>query len=218
MINFSRTMNLSFWFSWSLSIVMILSSAISTRETNTFLSLSISEKKADTLFFLINFFIVNNRFFNIFIVFFKSSKTIESWMTFVAILIIFFAKAKTFEYIFFLNCASSLLIRINSKNKNAIKVDESSLWKEKEEETTKVERIYRLLKLTKEKSRRFKTSNIIEFENSATEFSKASEKISKIRETILIIFFIEIVVFFLNWLLVFFFLKLILSKLRQKSI
>ena len=101
MIDFSRTMNLFFWFSWSLSIVMTLSSAISAKKTNDFLSLSISEKRANILFSLINFFIVNNRFFNIFIAFFKSSKTIESWVTFVAILIIFFAKAETFEYIFF---------------------------------------------------------------------------------------------------------------------
>ena len=149
MIDFSRTMNLSFWFSWSLSIVITLSSAILAKETNAFLSLFIFEKKVITFLLFINSFIVNNRFFNIFIAFFKSSKTIESWVTFVAILTIFFAKAKTFEYIFFLNCASSLLIRINSKDRNAIKVDKSFLWKEKKEETTKVEKICRLLKSTK---------------------------------------------------------------------
>ena len=127
MIDFSRTMNLSFWFSWSFSIVTILSSTISAKETNVFLSLFIFEKRVIILSFFINFFIVNNRFFNIFIAFLKSSKTIESWITFFAILTIFFAKAETFEYIFFLNFARFLLIRINSKNRNAIWDDVSSL-------------------------------------------------------------------------------------------
>ena len=177
---------------------MIFSSAISAKEINVFLSLFIFEKRVIILSLFINFFIVNNRFFNIFIALFKSSKTIESWMTFVAILIIFFAKTEIFEYIFFLNCASFLLIRINSKNRNAIRVDELSLWKEKKEETTKVERIWRLLKSTNEKSKRFRASDMTKFENSvtATEFSRANEKISRIKETILTIFFIEIIIFF----------------------
>ena len=218
MIHFSRTMNLSFWFSWSFSIVTIFSSAISAKETNAFLSLFIFEKRVITLLFFINFFIVNNRFFNTFIAFFKSSKTIESWMTFVAILTIFFARSKTFECIFFLNCAKFLLMRINSKDKNAIWDDVSSRWKEKKK-TTKDERICCLLKSTKEKSKRFNALNITRFENSiaATKFSKTNEKISK-SKTILIIFFIEIIIFFLNWLLIFFFLRLILSKFRQKHI
>ena len=206
MIDFSRTMNLFFWFSWSLSIVMILSSAISAKETNAFFSLFIFEKKVIILSFLINFFIVNNRSFNTFIVFLKSSKTIESWVTFVAILIIFFAKAETFEYIFFLNCASSLLIRINSKNRNAIRVDESSLWKEKKEETTKVERICRLLlKSTSEESKRFRASDITEFKNSvaATELSKTKKEVSRIKESVLIVFFIDLIVFFFDWLIFF---------------
>ena len=219
MINLSRTINLSFWFSWSLSIVMILSSAISAKETNAFLSLFIFEKRVIILSFFINSFVVNNRFFNIFIVFLKSSKTIESWITFFATLTIFFAKEKTFENIFFLNYARFLLIRINSKNRNAIWNDVSFRWKEKEKKTTKDERICRLLKSTKKKSKRFSASDITRFENSiaATELSKANEKVSKIR-TILIIFFIEIIIFFLNWLLIFFFLRLILSKFRQKHI
>ena len=181
MIDFSRTMNLSFWFSWSLSIVIILSSAISVKETNASLSLFIFEKKVIILSFFINFFIVNNRFFNTFIAFLKSSKTIENWITFFATLIIFFAKKEIFENIFFLNCAKFLLIRINSKNKNAIKIDESFLWKEKEEKTTKIEKICRLLKSTKKKSKRFKTSNITEFKNSvaATELSKMKKKFRK---------------------------------------
>ena len=90
--------------------------------------------------------------------------------------------------------------------------------KRKKEETTKIERICRLLRSTKEKSKRFKASNIIEFENSTTEFSKTSEEVLEIKKTILIIFFIEIIIFFLNWLFVFFFLRLVLSKLRQKFI
>ena len=205
MIDFSRTMNLSFWFSWSLSIVMILSSTISARKTNTFLSLSISEKKADILSSFINFFIVNNRFFNIFIAFFKSSKTIESWITFFATLTIFFAKAETFEYIFFLNFARFLLIRINSRDRNAIWNDVSFLWKKEEEKTTKVKRICRLLKSTKEKSKRFKASDITGFKNSvaATEFSKTKREISRITETVLIIFFIDLIVFFFDWMIFF---------------
>ena len=131
MIDFSRTMNLSFWFSWSFSIVTIFSSAISAKETNAFLSLFIFEKRVIILSFFINFFIVNNRFFNIFIVFLKSSKTIESWVTFVAIFATFFSRAEKFEYIFSLKCANFLLIRINSKDRNAIKDDDSSLWKKK---------------------------------------------------------------------------------------
>ena len=205
MIDFSRTMNLSFWFSWSFSIVTIFSSAISAKETNAFLSLFIFEKRVIILSFFINFFIVNNRFFNIFIAFLKSSKIIESWITFFAILIIFFAKEKTFENIFFLNCARFLLIRINSKNKNAIWNDVSFLWKEKEEKTTKIERICRLLKSTKKKSKRFKASNITKFKNSvaATEFSKTKKKISKITKTVLIIFFIDLIVFFFDWMIFF---------------
>ena len=205
MLDLSRTINLSFWFSWSFSIVTILSSAISTKKTNAFLSLFIFEKKIIIFSFFIKFFIVNNRFFNIFIAFFKSSKTIENWITFFAILTIFFAKAKTFEYIFFLNFARFLLIRINSKNKNAIKVDVSFLWKEKEKKTTKIEKNCRLLKSTKKKSKRFKASNITEFKNSiaATEFSKTKKKISKITETILIIFFIDLIVFFFDWMIFF---------------
>ena len=131
----------------------------------------------------------------------------------------FFRESRNFRVHFFLNCANSLLIRINSKNKNAIKVDESFLWKKKKKETTKVEKICRLLKSTNEESKRFRASDMTEFENSvtATELSKANERISKIK-TILIIFFIEIIIFFLNWLLIFFFLRLILSKLWQKHI
>ena len=203
MIDFSRTMNLFFWFSWSFSIVTTLSSAISAKETYAFLSLFIFEEKIITFSFFIKFFIVNNRFFNTFIAFLKSSKTIESWVTFFATLIIFFAKAEIFEYIFFLNFAKSLLIRINSKDRNAIKVDVSSLWKEKKEETTKIERICRLLRSTKKKSKRFKASNIIEFENSATEFFETKKKISRITETVLIIFFIDLIVFFFDWMIFF---------------
>ena len=219
MIDLSRTMNLFFWFSWSLSIVMIFSSAISTRRTNIFLSLFISEKKVNILSFFINFFIVNNRFFNIFIAFFKSSKAIKSWMTFVAILTIFFARAETFENIFFLNCANFLLIQINSKKK-AIKNDNSSLWKERDEKTTKNEKTYRLLKSTRKESKDFCASDITKFENSitATEFFETNERISEIRETILTIFFIEMIIFFLSWLLIFFFLRLILLKLRKRHI
>ena len=194
MIDLSRTINLFFWFSWLFSIVTIFSSAI---------SLFIFEKRVITFSSFIKFFIVNNRSFNIFIVFLKSSKTIENWITFFAILTIFFAKAETFEYIFFLNFARSLLIRINSKNKNAIKVDVSFLWKEKEEKTTKVEKICRLLKSTKEKSKRFKALDIIEFENSATEFFEAKKKVSKITETVLTIFFIDLIVFFFDWMIFF---------------
>ena len=230
MIDFSRTMNLFFWFSWSFSIVMTLSSTISARKTNTFFSLFISKKRVNTLSFLINFFIVNNRFFNTFIAFFKSSKTIESWMTFVAILTIFFAKAETFENIFFLNCANFLLIRINSKERKAIKNDDSSLWKKRIEKTTKDERICRLLKSTNEKSKRFRASNMIKFENSvtATEFSKTNEKVSRIKKTVLTIFFIDLIidliVFFFDWM-IFFCLRLILltaakatSKFEQFAI
>ena len=131
----------------------------------------------------------------------------EMKSTFWAItLIIFFAKSEIFECIFFLNCARFLFVRINSRNRNAIWNDVSFRWKKKEEKTTKNEKICRLLKSTKEKSKRFNASNITKFENSiaTTEFSKTSEKISKIK-TILTIFFIEIIVFFLNWLLIFFF-------------
>ena len=196
---------------------MTLSSAISAKETNAFLSLFISKKKVNILSFFINFFIVNNQFFNIFIIFFKSSKTIESWITFVAILITFFSKAKNFENIFFLKCANSLLIWINSKDKKTIKDDDSFLWKKREKKTTKNEKICRLLlKSTKKESKRFKALNIIEFENSvtATEFSKTNERISKIKKTVLIIFFIDLIidliVFFFDWM-IFFCLKLILS-------
>ena len=176
-------------------------------------------EESKQFFSFINFFIVNNRFFNIFIAFFKSSKAIESWMTFVAILTIFFARSKTFECIFFLNCARFLLMRINSRNRDAIWDDVSFRWKERKEKTTKDEKICRLLKSTKEKSKRFSASDITRFENSiaATELSKANEKVSKIR-TILIIFFIEIIIFFLNWLLIFFFLRLVLSKFWKKHI
>ena len=214
MIDFSRTMNLSFWFSWSLSIVTILLSAISAKEAYAFLSLFIFEKRIITLSFFIKFFIVNNRFFNIFIAFLKSSKTIESWITFFAILTIFFAKAETFEYIFFLNFARFLLIRINSKDRNAIKVDVSFLWKEKKEETTKIERICRLLKSTKEKSKRFRASNIIEFENSATKLFETKREISRITETVLTIFFIDLIVFFFDWM-IFFIATKATSKLEQ---
>ena len=110
---------------------MTLSSTISAKETNAFLWLFISEKRVNILSSFINFFIVNNRFFNIFIAFLKSSKAIESWVTFVAIFAIFFSKAKRFKYIFFLKCANSLLIRIYSKDKNAIKNDDSFRWKER---------------------------------------------------------------------------------------
>ena len=188
---------LFFWFSWSFSIVITLSSAISAKETNVFFSLSIFEEKVNTFSFFINFFIVNKRFFNIFIVFFKSSKTIESWITFFVTLIIFFAKAETFEYIFFLKRARFLLMQINSKNRNAIKNVESFLWKKKKEETTKVERICRLLRSTKRKSKRFRASNITEFKNSVAATKLAKEKISKIKKTILTIFFIDLIVFFL---------------------
>ena len=116
---------------------MILSSAISAKETNAFLSLFIFEKRVIILSFFINSFVVNNRFFNIFIVFLKSSKTMKSWITFLTILTIFFAKEKTFEYIFFLNCARFLLIRINSKDKNAIWDDISSRWKKKKKKRRK---------------------------------------------------------------------------------
>ena len=216
MIDLSRTMNLSFWFLWSLSIVTTFSSAISAKETNAFLSLFIFEKRVIILSSFINFFVVNNRFFNTFIVLFKSSKTIESWITFFANLIIFFAKEKTFENIFFLNCARFLLIRINSKDRNAIWDDVSSLWKEEEEKTTKIERICRLLKSTKEESKRFKASDITEFKNSvaATEFSKAKKKISRITETILIIFFIDLIVFFFDWM-IFFIATKATSKFEQ---
>ena len=204
MIDFSRTMNLFFWFSWSLSIVTILSSTISAKETNAFLSLFIFEEKVIIFSSFINFFVVNNRFFNIFIVFLKSSKAIESWITFFANLTIFFAKEEIFENIFFLNCARSLLIRINSKNRDAIWDDVSSLWKE-EEKTTKVERTCRLLKSTKRKSKRFRTSDIIEFKNSvaATELSRAKKEISRITETVLTIFFIDLIVFFFDWMIFF---------------
>ena len=207
MIDLSRTMNLSFWFSWSLSIVTTLSSAI---------SLFIFEKRVITLSSLIKFFIVNNRSFNILIALLKSSKTIESWVTFFATLIIFFAKAETFEYIFFLNFARFLLIRINSKDRDAIWNDVSSLWKKKEEKTIKVERICRLLKSTKEESRRFKASDIIEFENSATELFETRKKVSRITETILIIFFIDLIVFFFDWM-IFFCLRLILSTAARAT-
>ena len=110
---------------------MTLSSTISARKTNIFLSLFISKKKVNTFSLFISFFIVNNRFFNIFIALFKSSKTIQNWVTFVAILTIFFAKIEIFENIFFLNCANSLLIQINSKERKAIKDDYSFLWKKK---------------------------------------------------------------------------------------
>ena len=159
------------------------------------------KKKVNILSFLINFFIVNNRFFNIFITFLKSLKTIESWITFVAILTIFFSKAEKFKYIFFLKCANFLLMRINSRKKEAIKNDESSLWKERKEKTMKRERICRLLlKSTSEKSKRFRESNITEFENSiaATKLWKPKKKVSKIKETILIIFFIDLIVFFFD--------------------
>ena len=66
----------------------------------------------------------------------------------------------------------------------------------KKKKTTKIERICRLLKSTKKKSRRFRTSDITEFENSdaATEPPKTKEKVSKIKKTILIIFFIDLVI------------------------
>ena len=131
----------------------------------------------------------------------------------------FFREIKDFRVHFFLNCARFLLMRINSRNRNAIWDDVSFRWKERKEKTTKNERICRLLKSTKKKSKRFSASDITRFENSiaATEFSKTSEKVSRIR-TVLTIFFIEIIVFFLNWLLIFFFSRLVLSKLRQKYI
>ena len=181
MIFRERLKNLVFWFSWSLSIVKILSSTISAKETNAFLSLFIFETRVITFSFFINFFVVNNRFFNIFIAFSKSSKTIKSWITFFATLIIFFAKEKTFENIFFLNCARFLLIQINSKKKNIIWNDFSSKWKKKKKKTTKVERICRLLKSTKRESKRFRASDITEFENSvaATKFSKTKKKNQK---------------------------------------
>ena len=141
MIFRERLKNLSFWFSWLFSIVTIFSSAISARKTNTSFLLFISEKRADILSFFINFFIVNNRFFNIFTVFLKSSNAIESWMTFVATLTTFFSKAENFEYIFSLNCASSLLMRINSRNKNAIKNDDSFRWKEKKKKRRKTKEL-----------------------------------------------------------------------------
>ena len=140
MIFRERLKNLSFWSSWSLSIVKILSSAISAKKTNASLSLFIFEKKIIILSFFINFFIVNNRFFNIFIAFFKSTKTIESWVTFVAILTIFFAKSKTFECIFFLNCAKFLLMRINSKDRNAIWDDVSFRWKKRKKRRRKTKK------------------------------------------------------------------------------
>ena len=137
MIFRERLKNLSFWFSWSFSTVKTFSSAISAKETNAFFTLFIFEKKVIILSFFINFFIVNNRFFNTFIIFFKSSKTIESWMTFVAILTIFFARSETFECIFFLNCARFLLMRINSKDRNAIWDDVSFRWKKKKKKRRK---------------------------------------------------------------------------------
>ena len=221
MLDFSRTINLSFWFSWSFSIVTILLSAISAKETNAFLSLFIFEKRIIIFSFFIKFFIVNNRFFNTFIAFLKSSKTIESWITFFAILTIFFAKAETFEYIFFLKFARFLLIRINSKNRNAIRIDVSFLWKEKEEKTTKVERICRLLKSTKKESKRFKALNIIEFENSTTELFETKRKVSKVKKTILTIFFIDLIidliVFFFDWM-IFFIAAKATSKFEQFAI
>ena len=191
MIFRERLKNLSFWFSWSLSIVITFSSAISAREANTLFSLFISEEKINIFSLFINFFVVNNRFFSVFIAFLKSSKTIESWVTFVAIFAIFFSRVEKFDYIFSLKCASSLLIQINSKNRDAIRDDDSSLWKERKKETTKEERICRLLlRSTKEKSKRFRTLDIIEFENSVrtTELFEAGKEVSRIRETIWAIF------------------------------
>ena len=81
--------------------------------------------------------------------------------------------------------------------------------KRKKEKTTKIERICRLLKLTKEESKRFRTSDITEFKNSiaATKFSKAKKEISKIKKTVLIIFFIDLIidliVFFFDWMIFF---------------
>ena len=92
MIFCERLTNLSFWFSWSFSIVTIFSSASSARKANTLLSLFISKKRVNIFSFLFYFFIVNNRFFNILISLFNSSKTIKSWVTFVAILINFFSR------------------------------------------------------------------------------------------------------------------------------
>ena len=96
--------------------------------------------------------------------------------------------------------------------------------KKKKKKTTKDEKACRLLRSTKEKSKRFKASKITEFENSiaATELSKTSERISKIK-TVLIIFFIDLIidliVFFFDWM-IFFCLRLILSiaaKAKSKS-
>ena len=131
MLDFSRTINLFFWFSWSLSIVTILSSTISTKKTDAFLSLFIFEKKVIILSLFIKFFIVNNRFFNTFIAFFKSSKTIESWITFFAILIIFFARAETFEYIFFWNARNLCWCESTQKTKTQLKTS-NRLYEKKE--------------------------------------------------------------------------------------
>ena len=212
--------NLSFWFSWLLSIVTILSSAISAQETNSLFSLFISEKKANIFFIFINFFIVNKRFFNTFIGFFYFVENNQKLGDVRRNFDYFLFESREFREHFFLKCANSLLIRINSRNKNAIRNDDSSLWKEWKEETTKNERICPFSKSTKKKSKRFSKSNITKFENSvkATELSKAGEKISKIKKTVLTIFFIDLVidliVFFFNWM-IFVCLRLVLSILRN---
>ena len=118
----------------------------------------------------------------------------------------FLFESKEIRIHFFLKCASSLLMQINSKERKAIKDDESSLWKKKDEKTTKREKICRLLlKSTSEELRRFRASNITEFKNSvaATEISKTRKKISKIKETVLAIFFIDLIVFFFDWMIFF---------------
>ena len=91
--------------------------------------------------------------------------------------------------------------------------------KKKEEKTTKNERICRLLKLTKEESKRFSAFDILKFENSitTTKFFETNERVSKIKNTILIIFFIDIVVFF--FLIANFFLfEISLVKISKKHI
>ena len=106
----------------------------------------------------------------------------------------FFFESRKFRKHFFLKCASFLLIRINSKDRKAIKNDDSFLWKEREEKATKDEKFCRLLKSTRRESKRFNALDIMRFENliTAAEFFETSERISEIKDTILTIFFSSI--------------------------
>ena len=224
MIDFSRTMNLSFWFSWLLSIVMIFFISDFSERSKRFSFAIDFRKESHHFFHFLSTFSSSTIDFSTFSLFFsnhrKRSKT--EWRS--SQFWLFFSRKQRLSNTFFFELREiSVDANQFERQKRNLKRCFVSMKREKKK-TTKDEKICRLLKSTKEKSKRFSASDITRFENSiaATELSKTGEKVSKIK-TVLTIFSIDLVidliVFFFDWM-IFFCLKLILSiaaTARSKS-